>query len=86
MNPHIGHIVILINYQPTWPPPFTLFIPGGPNVLPTSTYHMWYNVIVPCIPLNLNLYSKYFIETKKFDPLIFRSYIGYVSEYVHSIP
>lgn len=86
MNPSIGHIVILINYQPTWPPPFTLFILGRTNVLPTSTYHMWYNVIIPCIPLEHNLYPTYFIETKRFDPLIFRNYTCYVLEYVHSIP
>ncbi len=85
MNPSIGHIVIFINYQPTWPPLVTIFILDRTNVLFTSTCHMWYNVIVPYIPLDFNLYPTYLIGAKRLDTLIFRNYTNYVTGYVHSI-
>jgi len=46
---------------------------------------MWYNVIVPYIPLDFNLYPTYLIGAKRFDPLIFRNYTDYVTGYVYSI-
>jgi hypothetical protein len=71
MNPSIGHIIILVNYQTTWSQYVTLIILSKTNVLPTLTYPMWYNVIPPFVPLNPSLYLAYPTRTKGFDPSIF---------------
>jgi hypothetical protein len=55
----IGHTIILVSYQWTWQPLVTPFVLGETNVLLTSTYPMWYNVIPLYIILNLNLYPTY---------------------------
>lgn len=46
---------------------------------------MWYNIIPPFMPLNLNLYPVYPTETKGLDLLIIRNYVGYVHGYVYPI-
>ncbi len=38
---------------------------------------MWFNVIPPFMPLDLNLYLAYPTGTKGLDSSIFRNYIGY---------
>ncbi len=53
MNPSIVHTPVLVNYQTTWSQPITPIVPGKTNMLPTSTYLMWYNVIPPFVPLDL---------------------------------
>jgi hypothetical protein len=60
------------------PQPIMPIVPGKTNMLPTSTYPMWYNVIPPFMPLHHNLHPVYPTGTKGFDPSIFRNYIGYV--------
>jgi hypothetical protein len=45
MNPNIGHTTILVNYQTIWSQPITPIVLSKTNMLPTSTYPMWYNVI-----------------------------------------
>ncbi len=64
MNLSIGHMAILVNYQTTWSQLVIPIIPGQTNMLPMSTYPMWYNVISPFVPLELNLYPTYPIGTK----------------------
>jgi hypothetical protein len=60
-------MAILVNYQTTWSQPV---IPGQTNILPTSTYPMWYNVIPPFVFLDPNLYPTYQLEQ---NDLIIRS-------------
>jgi hypothetical protein len=66
-NPNIGHMAIHVSYQSTWQPHVTPFVPSKTNVLLTSTYPMWYNVIALYVPLDLSLYPTYPIETKRCD-------------------
>jgi hypothetical protein len=47
---------------------------------------MWYNVILPFVPLDLSLFLTYPIGTEGFDPAMFRNYIGYVFGYVYIVP
>jgi hypothetical protein len=54
-------------------------------MLPTSTYPMWYNVLPPFVPLDLNLYLAYQIEAKGFNSLIFRNYTCYVPGNVYLV-
>jgi hypothetical protein len=54
-------------------------------MLPTSKYLMWYNIIPPFVPLNLNLYPTYPTGTKGLDFLIFRNYTSYVLKNVYPI-
>ncbi len=86
MNPSIGHIIILVNYQTTWSEPVAPIVPGKTNMLPTSTYPMCYNVIPPFVPLDLSLYPTYPIGTKGLDSSTFRNYTGYVHGSVYPIP
>jgi hypothetical protein len=86
MNPGIGHMTILINYQITWSQHLTPIALGKTNMLPTSTYPMWYNVIPPFVPLDPSLYLAYPIGIKRFDSSIFRNYIGYVLGNVYPVP
>jgi len=74
MNPSIGCTVILINYHTTWSQPITPIASGKTILLPISTYPMWYNVIPPFMPLNINLYPTYLTKTKGLDSLIFKNY------------
>ncbi len=53
MNPSIVHTLVLVNYQTTWSQPITPIVPSKTNMLPTSTYPMWYNVISPFVALDL---------------------------------
>jgi hypothetical protein len=85
MNPSIGHTVIPINYKKTWSQPVTPIVPSKTNMLPTSTYPMWYNVIPPFVPLDPSLYTTYPIGTKGLDSSIFRNYIGYVPRNVYPV-
>jgi len=85
MNPSLSHTTIHVNYQTTWSQPITRIVPGKTNILPTSTYPMWYNVIPPFVPLDPSLYLAYPIRTKGFDSWIFRNYIGYVLGNVYLI-
>jgi hypothetical protein len=48
MNPNIGYIIVHVQ--------------GKTNMLPTSTYLMWYNVILPFVPLDASLYLIYQLE------------------------
>ncbi len=66
MNPSIGHTVIPIQYQTTWPQPITLIVLSKTNVLLTLTYPMWYNVIPLFVSLDPNMYPTYSIGTKGF--------------------
>ncbi len=61
-------------------------VPCKTNMLPISTYPMWYNVIPPFMPLDPSLHLVYPTGTKGFDPSIFRNYIGYVLKYMYPIP
>jgi hypothetical protein len=45
MNLSTCYTIIPINYQATWSQPITPIILGKNNMLPISTYQMWYNVI-----------------------------------------
>jgi hypothetical protein len=85
MNLSIGHMVVPINYQPTWQQFITPII-SKTNFLPTSTYPLWYNVIPPFVLLDPSLYLAYLIGTNRFDPSIFRNYIGHVPGYVYPLP
>ncbi len=85
MNLNIGHMEVLINNQSTWPQFVTPIVQGKTNVLPTSTYPLWYNVIPFFIPSHPSLYPIYPTRTKGLDPLIFKNYIRYVSGYVYLI-
>jgi hypothetical protein len=85
MNLSIGHTVIPINYHPTWQQLVTPIILSKTKISPTSTYPLWYNGIAPFVPLNPSLYLAYLIGTNKFDPLIFRNYIGHVCGYVYPL-
>jgi hypothetical protein len=78
MNPTIGHTPIFVNYQSNWQSHVTPFVLHKINTIPTSTYPMWYNVILPYIPTNHNLYPTYITRTKCVGPLIPRNYITYV--------
>ncbi len=78
MNLGTGHTAILVNYQTTWSQPITPIIQSKTNILPTSTYPMWYNVIPPFMALDLSSYPTYPIGTKWLDYSIFGNYIGYV--------
>jgi hypothetical protein len=64
MNLGTGHTAILVNYQTTWSQPITPIIQSKTNILPTSTYPMWYNVIPPFMALDLSSYPTYPIGTK----------------------
>jgi hypothetical protein len=86
MNLNIGHTVIPINYQITWSYFVTPIVPSKTNMLPTSTYPMWYNVIPFFVPLDLSLYPTYLTGTKGLDFSIFRNCIGYVFGNVYPIP
>jgi hypothetical protein len=54
MSPSIGHTTIPINYQTTWPQLVIPIILGKTNILLTSTYPMWYNVIPLFVPIDLS--------------------------------
>jgi hypothetical protein len=86
MNPNIVHTTIPINYQTTWSQLVTTIVPCKTNMLPTSTYPMWYNVIPPFVPLDLSLYPIYPIGTKGTNSLIFRNYTCYVFRNVYLVP
>jgi hypothetical protein len=86
MNPSIVHTTILVNYQTTWSQPITPIVLSKTNMLPTSTYPMWYNVIPPFVPLDPSLYQANLARTKGFDFSIFRNYIGYVLGNVYLVP
>jgi len=64
MNPSIVHTTILVNYQTTWSQPITPIVSSKTNMLPTSTYPMWYNVIPPFVPLDPSLYQANLARTK----------------------
>jgi hypothetical protein len=53
------------------------FVPNRTNVLPTSTYLMWYNVIPLYVFLDLNLYLAYPNRTKGFDPYHKHGFLGH---------
>jgi hypothetical protein len=59
MNPSIGHTIIFVNYQPTWSQPITPIVLNNTNMLPISTYPMWYNVIPAFVPLDPSLCPTY---------------------------
>jgi hypothetical protein len=84
-NPSIGHTSVLVNYRTTWSQLVTPIVLGKTNMLPTSTYPMWYNVIPPFMPLNLSLYLPYQIGVKGLDYLIFRNYTCYVLGNVYPV-
>jgi len=86
MNPSIGHTIVPINYQKTWSQLVTPIVLGKTNMLPTSTYPMWYNVIPLFVPLDPSLYITYPIGTKGLDSLIFRNYTGYVPRNIYPVP
>jgi hypothetical protein len=67
MNPNIGHMAILVNDQTTWSQRVTPIVPNKSNMLLTSTYPIWYNVIPPFVPLILSLYPYYQTRTKGLD-------------------
>jgi len=54
-----------------------------PIFLSTTTYPMWYNVMPPFVLLDPSLYPTYSVGTKRFYPMIFRNYRGYVPRYVY---
>jgi len=54
-------------------------------MLPTLTYSMWYNVILPFVLLDPSLYPTYQTRTKGFDSSIFNNYTGYVHGNVYPI-
>jgi hypothetical protein len=83
MNPSTSHTIVPINYHTTWSQPITSIVLGKTNMLPISTYPMWYNVIPPFVPLNPNLYPIYPTRTKGFYLSIFKNYTWYVSRYVY---
>jgi hypothetical protein len=85
MNFNIGYTTVPIDYQTTWSQHVTLIVPSKTNMIPPSTYPIWYNVIPLFVPLNLSLYPVYPTRTKGIDPLIFRNYIGYAHGYVYLI-
>jgi hypothetical protein len=85
MNPNIGHIIILVNYQTIWSQPITPIVPSKTSMLPTLTYPTWYNVIPLFVPLDPSLYLGCQIGTKGPDSLIFKNYIGYVRGNVYPI-
>ncbi len=82
-NLSIGHTAIHVSYQSIYQPHVTPFVLSKTNVLRTSTYPMWYNVIPLYVLLDPILYPTYPIETKEFDLLIFKNYTCYVHGYVH---
>jgi len=85
MNPNIDHMVIPVNYQITWSQLIRPIVPSKTNMLPTSTYPMWYNVIPFFVPLDPSLYPAYPTRTKGLDFSIFRTCIGYVFGNVYPI-
>jgi hypothetical protein len=85
MNPNIGHMIILVNYQTTWSQPIIPIVLTKPSMLLTSTYPIWYNVIPPLVPLDLNLYPCYQTGAKGFDSSIFRTYTIYVLGNVYPV-
>jgi hypothetical protein len=85
MNLGIGHTTIFVNYQIIWSQPITPIVLGKTNMIPTSTYPMWYNVIPPFVPFDPSLYPTYQIGTKGLDSSIFRNYTGYVLGNVYPI-
>jgi hypothetical protein len=78
MNPSIGHAIIPIKYQTTWPQPITPIVLGKTSVLLTLTYPMWYSVIPPFVYLDPSLYPTYPIGTKGFNLTTFKNYTSYV--------
>jgi hypothetical protein len=56
------------------------------NMLSTSTYPMWYNVIPPFVPLDPSLYQANPTRTKGLDSSIFKNYTSYVLRNVYRIP
>jgi hypothetical protein len=85
MNPSMGHTTIFVNYQTTYSQPVTPIILGKTNMLPISTYPMWYNPIPPFVPLVPNLYPTDLARTKGLNSLIFRNYTCYVLGNVYLI-
>jgi hypothetical protein len=86
MNHSIGHTTILVIYKTTWLQLVTSIVLGKTNMLPISTYLMWYNVIPPFVLLNLSLYLAYPAGTKGLDYLIFINYTCYVPRNVYLVP
>jgi len=85
INPNIGHMAVLVNYQTTWSQPITPIVLGKTNMLLTSTYPMWYNVIPLFVPLDPSLYLTYPTKTKGLDSLLFKNYTSYVPRNVYLI-
>jgi hypothetical protein len=86
MNPNIGHMTMHVNCQTTWSQLITPIVQSKTNMLLTSRYPMWYNVITPFVPLDPSLYPTYLTRTKGLDYLIFRNYTCYVLGNVYRIP
>ncbi len=78
MNANIGHMAVDVNYHIVWLQLVTPIVLNITNMLLTSTYPMWYNVIPPFVPLDPSLYPTYPIQTKGLDYSIFRNYTSYV--------
>jgi len=79
------HIIVFVNYQTTKSQLVTPIVVGKTSMLPTSTYPMWYNVILHFVFLNPSLYQANPTQTKGLDLLIFKNYIGYVLRNVYPI-
>jgi hypothetical protein len=75
MNPSICQTIVPINYHTTWSQLVTPIVLSKINMLPTSTYPMWYNVIPPFVPLNPSLCSTYPTRTKGLHSLIHVMYL-----------
>jgi hypothetical protein len=45
----------------------------------TVPYSMWYNIVPSFVPMDLNMYSMYYLGIKGLDPLIYRRKKGYAT-------
>jgi hypothetical protein len=50
MSPSIGYTIVHVNYQTTCSQPIIPIVLSQTNMLPNSTYAMWYNVRPPFVP------------------------------------
>jgi hypothetical protein len=86
MNLNRGYTIVTFNYQTTWSQLVTPIAQNKNNMLPTSTYPMWCNVIPPFMHVNPSLYLVYPTGTKGLDSSNFKNCTSYVFGYVYPIP
>jgi hypothetical protein len=72
IQPQLGLVTnpTLVNQHLGWRQLVTPLIARHPKVVPYPPYLMWYNIVPPFVPMDLNMYFMDYFKINRFDPLI----------------